>query len=225
MSERADDEFKLFLARAFDRAWKRYYRPTRISAISASVARPALAKHVIVLAKEGLVSLDALAEAGLVHLVSLTPEAQHWGHLRLEGAGQSSSRNGALGLSSRLRRPRERLPSDIDPWGPLEIVVGECPGGRSLFDEFLTDEGGFWQWAILRRPLRWGRIFPALNLGPTSGLFILRKSHNDTGFGRCRPEGICRKQHVSARRTPPCANVTKNTHQRSRRGYPRLASG
>jgi hypothetical protein len=42
MSELADDEFKLLLAQAFDRAWKRYYRPSRVGAISASVARPAL---------------------------------------------------------------------------------------------------------------------------------------------------------------------------------------
>jgi hypothetical protein len=86
MPERADDELKL-LARAFDRAWNRYYRPSRIGAISESVARPALAKHLIALAKEGVVSVDALAESGLLHLVSLTPEAQHWGHLRIEGAG------------------------------------------------------------------------------------------------------------------------------------------
>jgi hypothetical protein len=75
MSERADDEFKLLLARAFDRAWKRYYRPTRIGAISPSIARPALAKHLIALAKGGVVSVGALAEGGLLHLVSLTPEA------------------------------------------------------------------------------------------------------------------------------------------------------
>jgi hypothetical protein len=86
MSQRADDEFKL-LARAFDRAWNRYYRPKRIGAISESVARAALAKHLIALAKEGVVSVDALAESGLLHLVSLTPETQHWGHLKLEGAG------------------------------------------------------------------------------------------------------------------------------------------
>jgi hypothetical protein len=86
MSERPDDELKL-LARAFDRAWNRYYRPSRIGAISESVARPALAKHLIALAREGVVSVDALAESGLLHLVSLTPEAQHWGQLRIEGAG------------------------------------------------------------------------------------------------------------------------------------------
>ena len=85
MSEGAGDEFKLLLARAFDRAWKRYYRPSRVGAISASVARPALAKHLVALAKEGVVSVGALAEGGLLHLVSLTPEAQHWGHLRIKG--------------------------------------------------------------------------------------------------------------------------------------------
>ena len=72
MSETADDEFKLLLARAFDRAWKNYYRPSRIGAISASEARSALAKHLIALAKEGVVSVDALAQGGLLHLVSLT---------------------------------------------------------------------------------------------------------------------------------------------------------
>jgi hypothetical protein len=41
------DEFKLLLARAFDRAWKRYYRPSRLGAISESIARPALAKHLL----------------------------------------------------------------------------------------------------------------------------------------------------------------------------------
>ena len=87
MPERAGDEFKLLLARAFDRAWNRYYRPSRIGAISASAARPALAKHLIASAKEGAVSVDALAQGGLLHLISLTPEAQHWGHLRIEGAG------------------------------------------------------------------------------------------------------------------------------------------
>jgi hypothetical protein len=87
MSEPADDEFKLLLAQAFDRAWKRYYRPSRVGAISESVARPALAKHLVALAKkEGIVSLGALGEAGLLHLLSLTPEAQRWGHLRIKGA-------------------------------------------------------------------------------------------------------------------------------------------
>ena len=99
MSEQADDELKL-LAQAFDRAWKRYYRPSRIGAISESVGRPALARHLIASAKEGVVSLDALAESGLRHLVSLTPEAQHWGRLRIEGAGAKFQREWRVRLST-----------------------------------------------------------------------------------------------------------------------------
>jgi hypothetical protein len=86
MSERMDDELKLLLARAFDRAWKRYYRSSRIGAISTSVARPSLAKHLIALAKGGVVSFDGLAEGGFLYLVSITPEAPHWGYLRIERA-------------------------------------------------------------------------------------------------------------------------------------------
>jgi hypothetical protein len=97
MSER--DEFRLHLARAFDRAWKRYYRPGRIGAISATVARHELAKHLIALAKEGVVSEDALAEGGLLHLVSLTPEAEHWGHLRIERASAKFQREWRVRLS------------------------------------------------------------------------------------------------------------------------------
>jgi hypothetical protein len=82
------DEFRRLLAFAFDRAWKRYYRPSRIGAISESMARPALAQHLIELAKkDGMSSVDALAERGFMHLVSLTPRAQYWGQLRIEGGG------------------------------------------------------------------------------------------------------------------------------------------
>ena len=87
MSEGTGDEFKLLLARAFDRAWKRYYRPSRIGALSESAARAALAKHLVTSAKEGVVSIDVLAQGGLEHLISLTPRARHWGHLRIDGAG------------------------------------------------------------------------------------------------------------------------------------------
>jgi hypothetical protein len=86
MPEGPDEELKL-LAKAFDRAWKRYYRPSRIGAISPDIARPALAKHLIALGKQGVVSLHKLSDGGLHHLVSLTPEARQWGHLRIEGAG------------------------------------------------------------------------------------------------------------------------------------------
>jgi hypothetical protein len=106
MPERADDELKL-LARAFDRAWKRYYRPGRIGAISADVARPALAKGLIALGKEGVVSLDALAEGGFLHLVSITPAAQHWGYLRIEGAGAKFQQQWRIRLSEATAAPNE----------------------------------------------------------------------------------------------------------------------
>jgi hypothetical protein len=106
---RGHDEFRLHLARAFDRAWKRYYRPSRIGAISESVARPALAKHLITSAKQGVTSLDALAEGGLLYLVSLTPEAPHWGRLRIEGAGARFQREWRIRLLTQIekkKRPR-----------------------------------------------------------------------------------------------------------------------
>jgi hypothetical protein len=113
MSEPANDEFRLHLARAFDRAWKRYYRPSRAGAISATVARPALAKHLIASAKEGVVSVGALAEGGLLHLVSLTPEAQCWGQLRTEGVGAGLQREWRV----RVYFSGERAAIDVDEIG------------------------------------------------------------------------------------------------------------
>ena len=133
MSAPADDEFKLLLARAFDRAWKRYYRPSRVGAISASVARPALAKHLIAIAKEGLVSADALAEGGLLHLVSLTPETRHWGHLGIKGAEQGCSRCGEFGCrpspkNDRRSRERPNSPSGFLSHGGLALIVRQLLG-------------------------------------------------------------------------------------------------
>ena len=79
------DELTLRLARAFDLAWNSYYRPGRRGAISESLARTSLAKQLIKLTNEGVSEEGALAEGGLRHLVSLTPEP--WGQLRIERAG------------------------------------------------------------------------------------------------------------------------------------------
>jgi hypothetical protein len=79
------DELTLRLARAFDLAWNSYYRPGRRGAISESLARTSLAKQLIKLAKDGVSEEGDLAEGGLRHLVSLTPEP--WGQLRIERAG------------------------------------------------------------------------------------------------------------------------------------------
>ena len=68
-----DPELTQLLARAFDRAWDRYYRPGRVT-IAPEVARPALATHLVQMAKDGTVEEGALAAGGLLHLISLTPE-------------------------------------------------------------------------------------------------------------------------------------------------------
>jgi len=69
----ADPEMTRLLARAFDRAWGRYYRPGRAT-IAPDVARPALANHLVEMAQDGTVDEGALAAGGLLHLISLTPE-------------------------------------------------------------------------------------------------------------------------------------------------------
>ena len=69
----ADPEMTQLLARAFDRAWDRYYRPGRAT-IAPEIARPALATHLVAMAKDGTVEEGALAAGGLLHLISLTPD-------------------------------------------------------------------------------------------------------------------------------------------------------
>jgi hypothetical protein len=71
----SDPEMLQVLARAFDRAWDRYYRPGRLT-IPVEEARPALANHLVEMAKAGTLEEDALAAGGVVHLISLTPEPQ-----------------------------------------------------------------------------------------------------------------------------------------------------
>ena len=68
-----DPELTQLLARAFDRAWDRYYRPGRVT-IAPELARPALATHLVEMAKDGTVEEGALAAGGLLHLISLTPD-------------------------------------------------------------------------------------------------------------------------------------------------------
>jgi hypothetical protein len=67
------DELKLVLARAFDRAWARYYRPGRVR-ISPEVARPALANRLVQMAKDGVTDEGRLAAGGVLHLLSITPD-------------------------------------------------------------------------------------------------------------------------------------------------------
>jgi hypothetical protein len=74
MSDSSDPELNLTLARAFDRAWERYYSPGRPT-IAAEIARPALAKQLVEMARDGIIEEGPLAAGGLLHLISLTPEA------------------------------------------------------------------------------------------------------------------------------------------------------
>jgi hypothetical protein len=71
----SDAEMVHVLARAFDRAWARYYRPGRLT-IPEADARPALANHLVALAKAGTTDEGALAASGVLHLISFTPEPQ-----------------------------------------------------------------------------------------------------------------------------------------------------
>jgi hypothetical protein len=72
------------LARAFDKAWTHYYLPGRDGALSEDIARPSLAKHLVALVREGIREEDALATAGLEHLISLTPTLERSAPLRAE---------------------------------------------------------------------------------------------------------------------------------------------
>lgn len=70
-------ESKLLLARAFDTAWSRYYRPGRVT-IASEQARPALAKHLVEMMRAGLTDESQLSASGVLHLISLTPnESDH----------------------------------------------------------------------------------------------------------------------------------------------------
>ena len=61
------------LARAFDRAWGKYYRPGRVT-VAPDIARPALANHLVELARSGNRDEVKLAASGLLHLIAVTPE-------------------------------------------------------------------------------------------------------------------------------------------------------
>ncbi len=72
-AERLEDgELKLVLARAFDAAWSKYYRPGRVT-IASAVARPALANHLVEMARSGMTDEATLSTSGVLHLVALTP--------------------------------------------------------------------------------------------------------------------------------------------------------
>ena len=65
-----DQDIRMSLARAFDRAWDSYYRSGRL-AVSQDLARTELARRLVQLSKEGLSDEDRLAKAALSHLCQL----------------------------------------------------------------------------------------------------------------------------------------------------------
>src|ERR1700739_3622748 len=73
MSAPDRDSLAVILARAFDRAWEAYYALGQGPTIPQDVARPTLAQQLVTMAKKGIEDEDALAEAGLRHLCSRSP--------------------------------------------------------------------------------------------------------------------------------------------------------
>ena len=70
---RADrpDELTLVLARAFDRAWARYYGKGQ-GILSPDFARSALAKRLVQMAKDGVTDEESLTAGGLWYLDSVS---------------------------------------------------------------------------------------------------------------------------------------------------------
>ena len=62
----SDQDIRLSLARAFDRAWEGYYRSGRL-VVSRDIARTELARRLVQLSKEGVRDEGRLVEAGLSH--------------------------------------------------------------------------------------------------------------------------------------------------------------
>ena len=93
------DELPAILARAFVQAWQSYYQSGRDDAISEETARPALARHLVAMAKEGVRDEIALAAAGLQFLNSVTPEPRRSYITRIkqnDDFNQPSGRSGIL---------------------------------------------------------------------------------------------------------------------------------
>jgi hypothetical protein len=74
MSEPVDRDLTLLLARAFDLAWEQYYEADNDRALPEEVARPALAKFLVDMARNGVKEERALVASGILHLVALTME-------------------------------------------------------------------------------------------------------------------------------------------------------
>ena len=70
MSENdATQDLRLSLARAFDRAWDRYYQAGRLT-VGKDVARTELARRLVELSKQGVRDEASLTMAGIKHLLA-----------------------------------------------------------------------------------------------------------------------------------------------------------
>jgi hypothetical protein len=127
MSQAVDrDELTLMLARAFDEAWAQYYLPSRSGALPEGLARRWLAMHLVSLAKRGTKREDALAAAGLRHLISLTPSLEQTETLPAEDIAQQES-------SSEVEaEAQQSLQSRLDS-APAAFVPGWRIPSRRLF--------------------------------------------------------------------------------------------
>ena len=67
----SDQDIRLSLARAFDRAWDRYYCSGR-QTVSQDFARTELARQLVQLSKQGVSDEERLIKAGLIYLCQLT---------------------------------------------------------------------------------------------------------------------------------------------------------
>ena len=70
-NDTSDQDIRLSLARAFDRAWQGYYRSGKLT-VSRDIARTELARRLVELSREGVQDEGTLAQAGLNHLRELT---------------------------------------------------------------------------------------------------------------------------------------------------------
>ena len=69
-NDTSDQDIRLSLARAFDRAWQGYYRSGKLT-VSRDIARTELARRLVQLSKEGIRDEGSLVQAGLSHLRQL----------------------------------------------------------------------------------------------------------------------------------------------------------
>jgi hypothetical protein len=73
VSRDAECDLPKVLIRAGRRAWKLYREGNSSDIVEEDVAVSLLAKHLVVLAKEGITEEEPLVAAGLRYLISLTP--------------------------------------------------------------------------------------------------------------------------------------------------------